>query len=308
MKKLCRSLLMTPGHDPRLAEKAAASEADMVWLELEDGVPLAAKANAREQIVRSFADLDWRGKTRAVRLNALDSGMAEDDVRAVIGGRPDAVVLSKTSGPEDVIAIAQLLDSLGQDGADVRIWAMVETALAVVRIEHIATAHPRMQALILGAGGLFADLGVTNVAPGTVSSGATFGTGTALESTLYARSRVVFAARAFGLVPIEGSTGSSGGQSSAGDDAYLSALYSFRMGFEGKLCGRPQVVPEVHRAWAPPPEDIAWATKVRAAFATPGGFQKIDGQVTLGGPAIERAALILERATALGLAQEALNT
>jgi citrate lyase beta subunit len=302
--KLRRSLLMTPGHDPRLAEKAAASEADMVWLELEDGVALSEKPAARKQIVRSFAELDWGQKIKAVRLNALDSGLAEDDVRAVIGARPDAVVLSKTDTPEDVVAVARLLDSLGADATDVRIWAMVETAMAVVRIEQIATAHPRLEALILGAGGLFGDLGVTNVAPGNVWSGATFGAGTALESTLYARSRVVFAARAFGLLPIDGSTGSGDGQSSAGDDAYRSALYSFRMGFEGKLCGRPQVVPAVHRAWAPPAEDIEWARKVRAAFATPGGFQKIDGQVTLGGPAIERAALILERATALGLMPE----
>jgi len=302
--KLRRSLLMTPGHDARLAAKAAASEADMVWLELEDGVPQSEKATARTQVVRSFAELDWGTKVRAVRLNALDSGMAEDDVRAVISARPEAVVLSKTSGPDEVIGIARLLDSLGADGADVRIWAMVETALAVVRIEQIATAHARLEVLILGAGGLFADLGVTSVPSGGVSSGATFGMATALESTLYARSRVVFAARAFGLVPIDGSTGSSRGQASTADDAYLSALYSFRMGFEGKLCSRPQAVPEVHRAWAPPPEDIEWAKKIRSAFAAPGGFQTIDGQVTLGGPAIERAALILERARALGLADE----
>ena len=304
--KLRRSLLMTPGHDPRLAAKAASSEADMVWLELEDGVPLAEKAAARSQIVRSFGELDWGTKVRAVRLNALDSGMAEDDVRAVISARPDAVVLSKTSGPDEVVTIARVLDDLGADGADVRIWAMVETVRAVVFIEQIATAHPRLEALILGAGGLFGDLGVTNVAPGGVSSGATFGTGIALESTLYARSRVVFAARAFGLLPIEGSTGSSGGQSSAADDIYLSALYSFRMGYEGKLCSRPQVVPDVHRAWSPPAEDIEWAKKVRSAFAAPGGFQNIDGHVTLGGPAIERASLILERAAALGLVQEVL--
>jgi citrate lyase beta subunit len=180
---------------------------------------------------------------------------------------------------------------------------MVETPLAVVRIEQIATAHPRLEMLILGAGGLFADLGVVDVAPGNVWSGATFGSGTALESTLYARSRVVFAARAFGLIPIEGSTG-SGGEPSGADDTYLSALYSFRMGFEGKLCGRPQAVPSVHRAWTPPTEDLAWARKVRAAFDAPGGFREIDGQVTLGGPAIERAALILQRAEALGMTEE----
>lgn len=300
---LHRSLLMTPGHDPRLAQKAAASDADMVWLELEDGVPLSAKTQARQQIVRSFAELDWHAKIRAVRLNALDSGMAEDDVRAVISARPDALVLSKTSGPEDVQVLARLLDVLGADAADTRIWAMVETPLAVVRIEQIATADPRVEMLILGAGGLFAELGVTNVAPGNVWSGATFGSGTALESTLYARSRVVFAARAFGLIPIEGSTG-SGGKPSGDDDTYLSALYSFRMGFEGKLCSRPQGVESVHRAWAPPVEDVAWAQKIQAAFRDPGGFREIDGQVTLGGPAIERAALILQRAEALGTTEE----
>ena len=74
--KLHRSLLMTPGHDPRLAAKAAASEADIVWLELEDGVPESEKADARQQIVRSFQELDWSAKTRAVRLNAVDTGMA----------------------------------------------------------------------------------------------------------------------------------------------------------------------------------------------------------------------------------------
>ena len=300
--KLRRSLLMTPGNDPRLAEKAAASEADMVWLELEDGVATNEKAAARTQIVHSLRELDWKQKIMAVRLNAVSSGMAEEDVRAVIGARPQAVVLSKTQGPDEVLAVARLLDSLGREADDVRIWAMVETVTAVVRIEQIATADRRVEALIFGAGGLFGELGVSNVPSGGVGSGATFGLGTALESTLYARSRVVFAARAFGLLPIEGSTGGNGGARPGANDAYLSALYSFRMGFEGKLCSRPQVVPEVHRAWAPPAEDIDWAKKVRAAFDAPGGFHEIDGQVTLGGPAIERAGLILERAHALGLA------
>jgi malyl-CoA/(S)-citramalyl-CoA lyase len=304
MNKLRRSLLMTPGHDRRLAEKAAASEADMVWLELEDGVAMSEKAAARAQIVRSFGELDWQHKVKAVRVNAVDSGMAEEDIRAVISARPDAIVLSKTQGPDDVATVARLLDSLGSDAAEVRIWAMVETVIAVVRIEQIAVADARVAALIFGAGGLFGELGVSHVPPGNVWSGATFGSGTALESTLYARSRVVFAARAFGLLPIDGSTGSGDGHQERRDDMYLSALYSFRMGFEGKLCARPQAVPAVHRAWAPPDEDIAWARKVRAAFATPGGFKTIDGQMTLGGPAIERAALILARAQALGLEPE----
>ncbi len=273
----------------------------MVWLELEDGVPESEKAAARLQIVRSFHELDWSGKTRAVRLNALETGMAEDDVRAVVSAQPDAVVLSKTQDADDVTAIARVLDALGAQAAGVRIWAMVETARAVLRVEQIATADARVEALILGAGALYPDIGVTTVPPANVWSGATFGSGTALESTLYARGRVVYTARALGLVPIEGSTGSSDGQSSVEDEVYLSALYSFRMGFEGKLCSRPQNVPAVHRAWEPPAEDVAWARKVQAAFERPGGFKTIDGRVTLGGPAIERAALILQRANALGL-------
>ena len=233
---LRRSLLMTPGHDGRLAAKAAASEADMVWLELKDGVELAEKPRAREQIVRSFTELDWHGKTRAVRLNALDSGMAEDDLRAVVVARPEAIVLSKTRGPEDVIAIARLLDSLGQDAADIRIWAMVETPLAVVRIEEIAIAHPRMQALILGAGGLFADTRRDQRRPGNVvRRDVRLRDGTRVDA--HARSRVVFTARAFGLVPIEGSTGIGRRPGVRRGRRLLSALYSFRMGFEGKLCG-----------------------------------------------------------------------
>lgn len=237
-----RSCLTVPGDDARKLAKAAALDVDEVILDLEDAVAADRKDAARETVLRALADLEWRARTVAVRVNR---GSA-DDLALVREGRPDVVVLPKVESPEEVA------------GLPVPAEAQIETALGLVECELIARAAG-LEALVLGPGDLAASLGVPELR---------IGAGAHVD---YALARVVVAARAAGVAAVDGP------YTVLGDEAGLraSALRSRALGYDGKWCIHPAQVAVCNDVYAPTAEEVERARRILAVE----GVARLDGEM-----------------------------
>src|SRR3954465_12041405 len=134
-----RSLLFMPGSNPRALEKARNLAADGIILDLEDSVAPDAKAIARDRIAEAVAAKGFGRREVLIRVNALDSPFWIDDVTMAGKARPDGILVPKISSVQDLAAIADRLSDIGAD-MSIRIWAMIETARAVLHGEEIAAS------------------------------------------------------------------------------------------------------------------------------------------------------------------------
>ncbi len=224
-----RSCLTVPGDDEAKLAKAAGIEADEVILDLEDAVAPARKHVARELVEAAVAELDWRARTVAIRVNR---GSLED-LELVQRAQPDVIVLPKVESPDEL------------DDLPVPAEAQIETARGLVECERIAAARG-LEALVLGPGDLAASLGVPALS---------IGDGAHVE---YALARVAVAARAFGLAVVDGP------YAKLGDDAGLrvSAQRSRALGYDGKWCIHPAQVAVCNEIYAPTNEEIEHARRL----------------------------------------------
>ncbi|MDH3239561.1 MAG: CoA ester lyase [Alphaproteobacteria bacterium] len=240
-----RSCLYMPGTNSRAHEKARELAADVVIFDLEDSVAPAAKAGARDQVVAAIAAGGFGRREIAIRVNAMGTPWAEDDLRAAAACQAGAVVLPKVSGPDDVRAAAELLD---REGAGAALWAMVESARAVLAAPEIAAAHGRLAMLTMGLEDLAKELKVE-----------VDGARTAL---LYALERSVLAARAAGLGIIDAVYPAFND-----DEGFAAACAHGRMlGFDGKQVIHPRQVAPANAAFGPDAERVAEARRIVDAF------------------------------------------
>lgn len=249
-----RSKLITPVLRRDLVEKAAASEADIIHIELEDGVPAEQKGDAREQAVAALREVDWRGKEVWVRVNAPDSAEMELDIAAVAGATPHGLIVPKVSGPVDVRTVAELISGAeavhkAPAGA-IKIAAVIERIHALDTVEEIATADARMTALVLGTDDMSVEYGYRLDR-----------TGPSWE-TLYLKSRCILAARLAGIDCID----AAHFHYRDVEGTRQSAEWSRQLGFTGKTCLSPRQVPIVNAAFRPTDEEIAWARAVITAL------------------------------------------
>lgn len=243
------SWLFVPGDRPERFEKAVASGAHQVVVDLEDAVPGAAKDAARA------AAVSWlrSGGSAWVRIGAAGDASHADDVRALraLSQEPGTGLRGVMLPKATPLAVATLEADLGYG---VPLVALVETA-AGIRDVHDTVANPAVAALALGTIDLAVDLGAERT----------------WDALLHARSTLVVAARAGGLPgPIDGPSTSVRDPRQAGEEA--AAVRAF--GFAGKLCIHPAQVPAVHDAFAPTPAETAWAERVAAAV---GGTEVLVG-------------------------------
>ena len=256
-----RSLLFVPGDRPERMEKALSLGADALILDLEDAVAPAAKPAAR-QAVAAFLAAERR-ITLFVRINPLDSGLSDDDLAAILPGRPDGIMLPKAEGAASLRALDAKLSG------DILILPIAsETPAAIFALGSYGGVTPRLCGLTWGAEDLPAAIGAqTSREPD----------GSYTAPYQLARSLTLFGAHAAGVPAIE--TVYPDFRDLDGLAAY--AARGRRDGFTGMMAIHPSQVPVINAAFAPSAAEIAHAHAVVAIFAAnPGaGALSLDGKM-----------------------------
>lgn len=255
------SPLFVPANRPERFEKAAASGADAVILDLEDAVPVEAKQQARAALRSGFGSV-----LVLVRINGAETAWHDEDLSAVIALRPAAVIVPKAEDPDGLSRISHQL------GPDTGVIALVETALGLARAQQIATA-PGIARLAFGSIDFCADIGCAHTR----------------DALLHARSTLVLASRLGGLpAPLDGVTTDINDPSVAKSDA----RHARELGFGGKLTIHPRQIDPIRTGFMPDEAEIAWAHKV---LASGDGAAAVDGAM-VDEPVRIRARSILARA------------
>jgi citrate lyase beta subunit len=282
-----------------MAEKALASEADAVFLDLEDAVAPDEKPGARAKIVRAISELDWRGRPALYRANALDTPYFYRDVIEVVeeaGDGIDAVMVPKVNRPEDLHVVATLLSQLelagGLDPGKIRIEGQIESAEGLINADAIARTTERLTALHFGPGDFAASLRMPQSSIGTIDEWDEVYPGHRVH---YAMQRIVVAARAAGVRAVDGPVADYRDE----EGLRKSSLLARSLGFDGKWCIHPAQIGVVNEVFSPTEREVEWAKKVVGAYeeanATGSGAITFDGQM------IDAASIRLARNT-LGLA------
>ncbi|MFD1952074.1 HpcH/HpaI aldolase/citrate lyase family protein [Sphingomonas arantia] len=262
-----RSALYLPASNARAIEKARGLPCDVVILDLEDAVAPDAKGTARAQAVAAVRDGGFGARELVVRVNGLATPWGADDLDALATVAPDAVLVPKVNGADDVAAYRTRV----ADG--VALWAMVETAKSVLRLEAIASA-PGLGALVLGTNDLAKEMRARLDTERTAFGGM-------LAMT-------VAAARAFGLVVLDG-------VHNAIDDAdglARQCAQGAALGFDGKTLIHPAQIAACNAAFSPAADEVAWARRVVEAFEGQEGV----GVIRVDGRMVERLHLAEARA------------
>ena len=314
--RLQRSELAVPATSPRFFAKAAAGDADVVFLDLEDAIAPTRKEEARKGAVQALVEHDWGRKTMAVRVNGLDTPWALRDITEVVLGAPrlDLILLPKASSAADVQFVDQLLTLLEREtprDKRIGIEVLIETAKGVAHVEEIAASSPRLEAMIFGVGDYSVDMRTLDLVFGKVNP--RYAVDTPLpdgrraahvnDQWHFALARIANACRAYGLRPIDGP------YADYGDPAgYRAAAERSRaLGFEGKWAIHPSQVEVANAVYSPTADEQAWATQTIAALEA--SNRQGQGAVGVGNVLVDMAhhkvaSHILRRAQTIAAARE----
>jgi citrate lyase beta subunit len=282
-----RAILYVPGDDLHKIGKATSLDVDCICMDMEDGVAINHKEQARLTIMNALATFDFGRSERLARINPIGSGLETDDLQAVLPARPDGIVVPKVEEGEQVRWVSEKITAsereMGLPVSSIPLIILVESARGIVNLAEIANAAPRLEAIIFGAEDLAADIGMVRTRAGW--------------EVLYARSMVVLHAAANNLQAIDMVFIDLQDEAGLQEEASQGA----QMGFAGKQIIHPSQVLPVQKAFTPGDEAITQAQQVIEEFAT----HQRDGQgaFTLYGrmvdaPALKSAQRVLERARA----------
>jgi citrate lyase subunit beta/citryl-CoA lyase len=297
--RLRRSELATPASNAEMIAHAVATNADLVFLDLEDSVVPALKPQARDNAARALTELDWGRKTRAVRVNDAATPWAYEDVITVVeraGRCLDVLIVPKVKTPRDVwffdTLLAQLEAKLGLE-KPIGLEVLIEETEALTCVEQIAGCSPRLEALILGVGDLAASQGVRIrrlLDPQERYPG---------DLWHYARNRMVVAARAHGLDAIDGPYFNF----ADGEGFHREATWSATLGCVGKWAIHPSQVEPANEVFSPTDQEIEFAREMCTAYES--GAVRGAGATGARGVLVDAASLrvfkaVIERAQLAG--------
>ncbi|RAX15118.1 CoA ester lyase [Pseudarthrobacter sp. AG30] len=256
-----RSELATPASNEWMFSSAIRSDADMVFLDLEDATAEDQKESARHKVVNGLNTLDWRGKVRAVRINHMDTQHAKRDLEVVVGeagASLDVIVVPKVRSAQEIVELDRELSILEKASglAPIELEVLIETPQAVLDVANIATAAPRVGALVLGGGDLSAEVG------------ARYGSGfmpydDTLDVWHSVRWSILLAARAAGILAIDTPFPTYGD----GNERFRrQALQAFHMGFDGKWAIHPSQVDVANETFTPSEDDLRIAAEVLSTY------------------------------------------
>lgn len=280
-QRLQRSELAVPGSNPTMIEKAAASAADYIFLDLEDAVAPPDKIAARRNIIEALNDIDWkaRGKTMSIRINGLDTHYMYRDVVEIVeaaGRHIDTILVPKVGVPADLYMVEAMLNQIETAmGLTHRIGleALIETALGMANIEAIAATPGRLEALHFGV----ADYAASNRARTVVIGG--LNPDYPGDQWHFALSRMTVACRAYGLRAIDGPFGDF-----SDPEAYVaSARRAAALGIEGKWAIHPSQIALANDVFSPPATEVSRARRIieelQKAAAEGKGAAALDGKM-----------------------------
>lgn len=286
-----RSLLFVPGDSERKLAKSLASGADCLLIDLEDSVALDNKEAARA-VTAAFLAANVKTADRPrlyVRVNALDTGLTDGDLDAVMAGAPDGIMLPKSISGRDVqhldakLAVREAECGLA-DGATRILVVATETAASLFNLGSYQDASPRLEGLTWGGEDLSADIGA--LANRDASGAYT-------DPYRLARSLCLFGAAAAGVMPIDSVF--TGFRDMEG--LRTEALDALRDGFTAKMAIHPAQVPVINEVFTPSEEEVARAERIIEAFRAAGdpGVVGLDGEM-LDRPHLRRAEKVIARA------------
>jgi citrate lyase subunit beta / citryl-CoA lyase len=262
-----RSVLYTPASNSRALEKARELGADALILDLEDAVAPEAKVQARDAVVKALHQ-GFGDREVLVRINGLDTRWWVDDIDAAASARPDAVLVPKVSSPRQLQDLAARLVDMGTD-PHVRVWAMMETPLAVLNVRDVAAAaldsETRLAGFVMGTNDLAKDTRARLV-PGRAP----------MVPWLM---NCIAAARAYGLDILDGVYNDLDNA-----EGFAAECRQARdLGFDGKTLIHPRQIEPCNEAFSPTPEEVEAARRIIAAFDLPENENKaviqIDGRM-----------------------------
>ncbi len=295
MMRAPRSVLAVPASNLGMAEKALASQADAVFLDLEDAVAPDEKAEARGKIVQALQELDWGDRPTLYRSNALDTPYFYRDMIEVVeeaGDRLDSILIPKVQRPEDLHVAATLLYqtelSAGLEPGKIKIEGQIESARGLVSVDGIASATGRLMALHFGPGDFAASVRMPQTSIGVMDEWDEVYPGHRFH---YAMQRIVVAARAADLRAVDGPVADYRDE----DGLRKSCLLARSLGFDGKWCIHPAQIETVNEVFQRTEEETEWAKKVLKAYEEASAAGR--GAITLDGQMIDAASIRMARNT-----------
>ncbi|MEV0358489.1 CoA ester lyase [Nocardia sp. NPDC050697] len=282
-KLLRRSELALPACNDHMFAKAVTLGADLVFLDLEDATPVSLKEGSREKAITALNELDWGRTARAIRINGLDTEWCHDDIIEVVtraGRNLDTIVVPKAKTARDVwwvdVLLTQLELKLGLE-KQIRLEVLIEEVEGLANAEAIATASPRVDAIIFGVGDFSLSQGArvdTNFEPLGDYPG---------DFWHYARAKVIVAARIAGIDAIDAPFPDYGNTEGYERDARRASL----LGYTGKWAIHPVQIPIANTVYSPTPEEIALAERNMKAYREAEAAGR--GAVGVGGVLVDAA-------------------
>jgi citrate lyase subunit beta/citryl-CoA lyase len=275
-----RSVLYMPGSNARAIEKARSLPADAIILDLEDSVAPQSKAAARQQVADAVKTGGFGPREVVVRINGLDTEWWLDDLNVITHAKPDAILLPKISSPQQLDDVIERMIAVGA-GHQVRVWAMMETPLAMLHADRIAAAaldpEIRLTAFVMGTNDLAKETRA-KLTPGRAGM-------------LPWLMNCVAAARAYGVEIIDGVYNDL-----ADAEGFAQECAQAReLGFDGKTLIHPNQIGPCNAAFSPAAAEVAQARAIIAAFDLPENAGK--GVVALDGRMVERLHADMARRT-----------
>jgi len=275
-----RSVLYMPGSNARALEKARELPADGLILDLEDSVAPEAKAQARELIVKSMQNGGFGDREVLVRINGLDTRWWVDDLAVIAAAKPDAVLVPKVSNPAQLQDLAARIVDMGTD-PHIRVWAMMETPLAMLNVGEIAAAaldsETRLAGFVMGTNDLAKDTRA-RIVPGRAPM-------------LPWLMSCLAAARAYGLDILDGVYNDLSNAEGFAEECRQAC----DLGFDGKTLIHPRQIEPCNEAFSPTPDEVEVARKMIAAFDLPENENK--GVIQIDGRMVERLHADMARRT-----------
>ena len=277
--RLQRSELAVPGSSPKMFEKALNSNADYIFLDLEDAVSPNDKIDARKNVITAIKEIDWKdkGKTISIRINGLDTHYMYRDVIEIIeevGDKVDTLLIPKVGSASDVYMVDCMLNQIQQNKKfqnTIGLECLIETALGMSNIQSIASSSIRLEALHFGVADYAASMRARTVVIGLNPDYPG-------DQWHHGLSTLVMTCRSFGLEH-RGPFGDFNDP-----DAYLDAAKrAAAIGFEGKWAIHPSQIDLANEVFSPPNDEVNKAKRILEeldkAAAEGKGAAQLDGRM-----------------------------